>query len=121
MANEDVKTNVSITLTGKEAENQIEHLKSKAEELRKKLQEAQKALNPDPKEIRRLEQELKAVEKTLSSVTRESKKYEDVLKNLNGSTIKQLRQAQRQLNAEIQKLKPGTLKWVAISSSRGSS
>ena len=79
MANEDVKTNVSITLTGKEAENQIEHLKSKAEELRKKLQEAQKALNPDPKEIRRLEQELKAVEKTLSSVTRESKKYEDVL------------------------------------------
>lgn len=112
MANEDVKTNVSITLTGKEAENQIEHLKSKAEELRKKLQEAQKALNPDPKEIRRLEQELKAVEKTLSSVTRESKKYEDVLKNLNGSTIKQLRQAQRQLNAEIQKLKPGTEEYI---------
>lgn len=39
MASNDVKTNVSITLTGKEAENQIEVLKKKAEELRKKLQE----------------------------------------------------------------------------------
>lgn len=112
MANEDVKTNVSITLTGKEAENQIEHLKSKAEELRKKLQEAQKALNPNDKEIKKLNNELKSVEKTLSSVTRESKKYEDVLKNLSGSTIKQLRQAQRQLNAEIQKLKPGTEEYI---------
>ena len=112
MANEDVKTNVSITLTGKEAENQIEHLKSKAEELRKKLQEAQKALNPNDKEIEKLNIELKSVEKTLSSVTRESKKYEDVLKNLSGSTIKQLRQAQRQLNAEIQKLKPGTEEYI---------
>lgn len=112
MANEDVKTNVSITLTGKEAENQIEHLKSKAEELRKKLQEAQKALNPNDKEIKKLNSELKSVEKTLSSVTRESKKYEDVLKNLSGSTIKQLRQAQRQLNAEIQKLKPGTEEYI---------
>ena len=99
MANNDVKTNVSITLTGKEAENQIEHLKSKADELRKKLEAAQKALNPDAKEIKRLNSELKSVEKTLNTVTKESKKYEDVLKNLGGSTIKQLRQAQRQLNA----------------------
>ena len=44
MASNDVKTNVSITLTGKEAENQIEVLKKKAEELRKKLQEAKQAL-----------------------------------------------------------------------------
>lgn len=112
MANEDVKTNVSITLSGKEAEKQIEHLKGKAEELRKKLQEAKQALNPDTKEIARLERELKKVETTLSTVTRESKKYEDVLKNLSGSTIKQLRQAQRQLNAEIQKLKPGTEEYI---------
>ena len=112
MANEDVKTNVSITLSGKEAEKQIEHLKGKADELRKKLQEAKQALNPDTKEIARLERELKKVETTLSTVTRESKKYEDVLKNLSGSTIKQLRQAQRQLNAEIQKLKPGTEEYI---------
>ena len=44
MASNDVKTNVSITLTGKEAENQIEVLKKKAEELRKKLKEAKQAL-----------------------------------------------------------------------------
>ena len=44
MASNDVKTNVSITLTGKEAENQIEVLKKKVEELRKKLQEAKQAL-----------------------------------------------------------------------------
>ena len=112
MANNDVKTNVSITLTGKEAENQIEHLKSKADELRKKLQEAQKALNPDAKEIKKLNSELKSVEKTLSTVTKESKKYEDVLKNLSGSTIKQLRQAQRQLATEIQKLKPNTEEYI---------
>ena len=112
MANNDVKTNVSITLTGKEAENQIEHLKSKADELRKKLEAAQKALNPDAKEIKRLNSELKSVEKTLNTVTKESKKYEDVLKNLSGSTIKQLRQAQRQLNAEIQKLKPNTEEYI---------
>lgn len=113
MANNDVKTNVSITLTGKEAENQIEHLKSKADELRKKLEAAQKALNPDAKEIKKLNSELKSVEKTLNTVTKESKKYEDVLKNLSGSTIKQLRQAQRQLNAEIQKLKPGTEEYIS--------
>lgn len=112
MANEDVKTNVSITLSGKEAEKQIEHLKGKADELKKKLQEAKQALNPDTKEIARLERELKKVETTLSTVTRESKKYEDVLKNLSGSTIKQLRQAQRQLNAEIQKLKPNTEEFI---------
>ena len=84
MANNDVKTNVSITFTGKEADNQIEHLKTKAEELRKKLQEAQKALNPDAKEIKKLDKELKSVEQTLNTITRESKKYEDVLKNLSG-------------------------------------
>ena len=112
MANNDVKTNVSITFTGKEAENQIEKLKTKADELKKKLQEAQQALNPDAKEIKKLNKELKSVEQTLNTVTRESKKYEDVLKNLSGSTIKQLRQAQRQLNAEIQKLKPGSDEYV---------
>ncbi len=112
MANNDVKTNVSITFTGKEAENQIEKLKTKADELKKKLQEAQQALNPDAEEIKKLNKELKSVEQTLNTVTRESKKYEDVLKNLSGSTIKQLRQAQRQLNAEIQKLKPGSDEYV---------
>ena len=112
MANNDVKSNVTITLTGKEAENQIENLKTKADELRKKLEAAQKALNPDDKEIKKLNKELKSVEQTLNTVTRESKKYEDVLKNLSGSTIKQLRQAQRQLNAEIQKLKPNTEEYV---------
>lgn len=112
MANNDVKTNVTITFTGKEAENQIERLKSRAEELRKKLQEAQQALNPDAKEIKKLNSELRAVDKTLSSVTKETKKYEDVLKNLSSSTIKELRQAQRQLNAEIQKLKPGTDEYI---------
>ena len=112
MANDNVKTNVSITLSGKEAEKEIERLKDLAEELRKKLQEAKQALNPDTKEIARLERELKDVNKTLNTVTKETKKYEDVLKNLSGSTIKQLRQAQRQLATEIQKLKPNTEEYI---------
>lgn len=112
MAKNDVKTNVSITLSGKEAENQIEKLKGKAEELRKKLSEAQKALNPDTKEIKKLENELKQVESTLKGVTKESKRYEDVLKNLAGSTINELKKAQRQLLAEMRRLKPGTEEYI---------
>ena len=112
MANNDVKASVSITFSGQEAQKQIDNLTKKAENLRKKLEEAKNALNPDQAQIKKLERQLKDVEKTIASATQESKKYEDVLKNLGGSTIKQLRQAQRQLNAEIQKLKPGTEEYI---------
>ena len=112
MANNDVKASVSITFSGQEAQKQIDNLTKKAENLRKKLEEAKNALNPDQAQIKKLERQLKDVEKTIASATNESKKYEDVLKNLSGSTIKQLRQAQRQLNAEIQKLKPNTEEYV---------
>ena len=112
MANNDVKASVSITFSGQEAQKQIDKLTATAEKLRKKLEEAKNALNPDQAQIKKLERQLKDVEKTIASATNESKKYEDVLKNLSGSTIKQLRQAQRQLNAEIQKLKPGTEEYI---------
>ena len=112
MANNDVKASVSITFSGQEAQKQIDKLTATAEKLRKKLEEAKNALNPDQAQIKKLERQLKDVEKTIASATQESKKYEDVLKNLGGSTIKQLRQAQRQLNAEIQKLKPGTEEYI---------
>ncbi|MBR5146433.1 MAG: phage tail tape measure protein [Bacteroidales bacterium] len=112
MANNDVKASVSITFSGQEAQKQIEKLTNKAEDLRKKLEEAKKALNPDQAQIKKIENQIKDVEKTINSATQETKKYEDVLKNLSGSTIKQLRQAQRQLNAEIQKLKPNTEEYV---------
>ena len=112
MANNDVKASVSITFSGQEAQKQIDNLTKKAENLRKKLEEAKNALNPDQAQIKKLERQLKDVEKTIASATNESKKYEDVLKNLSGSTIKQLRQAQRQLNAEIQKLKPNTEEYI---------
>lgn len=112
MANNDVKASVSITFSGQEAQKQIDKLTATAEKLRKKLEEAKNALNPDQAQIKKLERQLKDVEKTIASATNESKKYEDVLKNLSGSTIKQLRQAQRQLNAEIQKLKPNTEEYI---------
>lgn len=112
MANNDVKASVSITFSGQEAQKQIDKLTATAENLRKKLEEAKNALNPDQAQIKKLERQLKDVEKTIASATNESKKYEDVLKNLSGSTIKQLRQAQRQLNAEIQKLKPNTEEYI---------
>ena len=112
MANNDVKASVSITFSGQEAQKQIDKLTATAEKLRKKLEEAKNALNPDQAQIKKLERQLKDVEKTIASATNESKKYEDVLKNLSGSTIKQLRQSQRQLNAEIQKLKPGTEEYI---------
>ena len=92
MANNDVKASVSITFSGQEAQKQIDKLTATAEKLRKKLEEAKNALNPDQAQIKKLERQLKDVEKTIASATNESKKYEDVLKNLSGSTIKQLRQ-----------------------------
>lgn len=112
MGQKDVNASVSITFTGKEAEDQITKLTNKAEGLRRKLKEAQEALNPDKAKIEKLNKELKSVETTLQIVTNQSKKYEDVLKNLSTSTLKQLQQAQRQLNAEIQKLVPGTEEYI---------
>lgn len=109
---QNVDASVTITLNGKEAEDQIKKLETKAEGLSKRLSEARKALNPDQAQIKKLESQLNSVNKTLKTVTDQTKKYESVLKNLDSSTLSKLKDAQKQLEREIRKLVPDTEAYI---------
>lgn len=91
-----------VTLNGKAAENAIDGLKVKAKQLRDAIAEASRA--GDAKMVNKLSTELKSTEATMKKLRKETFDYNNILKNLNGSSITQLERAAKALRSEMRGL-----------------
>lgn len=95
-----------VTLNGKAAESALEALKTKAKEYRKEIDAASKA--GDDTKVKKLTAELKSTESAMRSVRQQTFDYNSVLKNLNGSSIRDLEKTAKALKNEIKGLTPAT-------------
>lgn len=104
---------VIVTLNGQAAKKAIAEMEAEYERLTKAALEAHKAGNDA------LGKELDAKAKKLTKdmeITRlETKKFADVMKNINGASLTDLRSAAKQLQSEIKKLTPGTQEFITKS------
>lgn len=104
--NNSPKIEPIVTLNGKAAENALDALKTKAKALRDAMIEASKA--GDDTKVRQIDKELKSIENTQRSIRKQTFDYNNVLKNLNSSTIKDLEKSSKALKNEIRQLTPET-------------
>lgn len=95
-----------VTLNGKAAESALEALKTKAKEYRKEIDAASKA--GDDTKVKKLTAELKSTESAMRSVKQQTFDYNSVLKNLNGSSLRDLEKTAKALKNEIKGLTPAT-------------
>ena len=98
-SNTEVATS-KVLLDGKQAEDELKQLKQLAQETRKEYEKLKLSKDPEAakklKETRDLEKQVKALDQSYYGLDK-------VLKNMNGSSLKDLQKAQRELNAEIRK------------------
>lgn len=109
MAN-TVYTESVVTLNASQAEATMNALKSSAEELRKKFLEATKLGNTE--DAKKFQKELDDVKKAMNGITRETKDYSEIMKNLNGATMNELTKAAKGLSNQLKNLIPGTKEFI---------
>lgn len=102
-----------VTLNGKAAEQTLTALTRQAGELRKALKAAEQV--GDTKKIRDLERDIKDSDAAIRAFKRDTKDFQDILSNIDGSTLKQLTVAARSLEKELRNLAPDTEAFVAKS------
>lgn len=110
MAKNTAEAEVVITMNGQQAKQVIDDLTEQYNELTRAALQAKKegreAFGDE------LNKEAKRVKKTLDEVTRQTKTFEDVLKNINSASLKDLKTAAKDLRAQISKLNPDTKEFV---------
>lgn len=99
-----------ITLNSKAAENALEGLKVKANQVRAAIHEAGKI--GDEKKLKELDRELRSIEGSQRKLRKETFDYNNVLKSLNTSSIKDLERTSKALRKEISLLSPGTQEFI---------
>jgi len=100
MVNE--KANINVTLNTQEAQHQLEELQKDMKRLialKKKAGE-----KGDVEGYKQIDKELKKVNRQAGNLVREHKSLERTLKNINGASIKELKDAQRSLTMQTDKL-----------------
>ena len=114
MANNKVYTESVVTLNGQQAQEQVQKLRDKAAELRKQLQEMGN-VDLNSKEYKKIYQQLQANKKAQDDITESTKKFAQVMNNINGANLNQLYSAAKKLNNQLRGLTPGTKEFVAAS------
>jgi len=97
MANE--RSNVEVSVNGTQAEDKLKDLYNSAKKFKLELEKAWKT--GDPKSIKKAENDFKNVTKEVNKLQKQLFDVDKVLKNLGGSSIKDLKKAQRELNSEL--------------------
>lgn len=85
-------------------------LTKQSDELKKSLLEAQKA--GDTKKVKSLEKDIRALDSTVKNVKKSTYDYDTVLRNLNGSSIKQLEKAYKSLRNEVRGLATDSKEYI---------
>ena len=106
-----VEGNVKVNVNANQAVRELEKLENKAEELRQELIKINKQKVIDPKKVKLLEKELRNVTKETNKLRQSAANYQTVLKNLSGSSLKNLSKAARQLTYEMNNLDRNTKEW----------
>ena len=110
MAKNTTEAEVIVTLNGTQAKKAVADLTQEYQRLQKEANEAYKAGNDALG--KKLDADAKKLMKDVEITRREAKKFADVMKNINGASLKELRSAAKQLQSEINKLTPGTKAFV---------
>lgn len=113
MAKNTQEAEVIVTLNGTAARKAVADLTQEYEHLRKEALAAYKAGNEALGKD--LDTKAKKLMKDIEITRRETKKFADVMKNLNGASLKELNSAAKQLRSEINKLTPGTQEFISKS------
>lgn len=99
-----------VTLNGKAAEQTLSALTRQAKEYQKALKAAESV--GDTKKMREMERQIKATDAAIKAFQRDTKSFEDILSNIDGSTLKQLTMAAKSLEKELRNLAPNTEAFV---------
>jgi hypothetical protein len=118
MANNTETAIARVELDGKQAEYELEQIKLQASALKKELKDLAKAgkeleWKQKSKDLDELNGKMAGYRKVTTDVTA-------VLKNLNGSSLKDLKKAQESITAELGKMARGTDEWTAKNKQLGS-
>jgi TP901 family phage tail tape measure protein len=104
------KANIQVTLNSQEAENQLKELQ---EEMKRLIALKNKAAEAgDIQGWRKFDSELKKVNRSATKLIADHRSLEHTLKNINGASLKDLREAQRALTAQTEKLTRGTQEYA---------
>ncbi len=108
MVNE--QANVKVTLNSQEAQRELENLQGEMKRLialKKKAEE-----KGDVDGYKRIDKELKKVNREANKLVREHRDLDRIINNISGASINELRQAQRALTAQTNKLNRNTDEYV---------
>lgn len=110
MARNTQEAEVIVTMNGEAAKKTLAEITKKYQDLQKAALDAYKA--GDDALGKKLDTEAQKLMKDIEITRRETKKFADVMKNINGATLKELNSAAKQLKGEINKLTPGTQAFI---------
>lgn len=113
MAKNTQEAEVIVTLNGQAAKRAVAELTQEYSRLQKEALAAYKA--GDAALGKELDTKAAKLQKDIEITRRETKKFADVMKNINGASLKELRGAAKQLQSEINKLTPGTQEFITKS------
>ena len=113
MAKNTQEAEVIVTMNGQAAKKAVAELTQEYQKLQKQALEAYKA--GDQALGKKLDAQAQKLTKDIEITRRETKKFGDILKNINGASLKELRSAAKQLQGEINKLTPGTQAFITKS------
>ena len=113
MAKNTQEAEVIVTMNGQAAKKAVAELAQEFERLQKEALEAYKAGNDALG--KKLDAQAQKLMKDIEITRRETKKFADVMKNINGASLKELNSAAKQLRSEINKLTPGTQEFITKS------
>ena len=102
--------NVKITLNSNEAQQQLEELQGEMKRLivlKKKAEEA-----GDVEGYKKIDANIKSVNRSAQKLVKEHQNLEQVLKNINGASMNELRNAQKALTAQTDKLNRNTKEYI---------
>ncbi len=108
------QANVKVNVNGNEAEDKLQDLYQVAKKFKKELENAWRT--GDPKKIKEAERNFRGATKEVNRLNKQLFDVDKVLRNLGGSSIKDLRRAQRELNKELNSgaVKRNSKDWKAL-------
>jgi hypothetical protein len=116
MASFKKNAEVTVTLNGEAANAMLKQMAERAKAVGDQIREIAKkgaeATDDERKQLALLQKEHKSLEAAQKSVTKSTYDYAQVLKNLNGSTLRELEKAKKALRAQLQHLVPDTQKYI---------
>lgn len=113
MAKNTQEAEVIVTMNGQAAKKAVAELAQEYQRLKNEALAAYKA--GDEALGKKLDAQAQKLTKDIEITRRETKKFADIMKNLNGASLKELNSAAKQLRSEINKLTPGTQEFITKS------